>query len=59
MSLGLAVEPHMLTPEVLTLVREGTNSTCVELDQRGHSSLNGLTSVKEGIQASKAPKCQL
>ena len=31
----------------------------VDLDQRGCPSINGLTSIREGIRAFRAPKCRL
>ena len=57
--LGRRRPPSIQSPEVLTPVGEGSKSTCADLGRRGHLSLNGLTSVGEGTQASRAPKCRL
>ena len=46
------------SPKVPTPVREGNKSICANLSQRGCPSLNGPTSVEEGIQAFRAPKCR-
>ena len=56
---GLAVGPCMQSLEAPTLVKEGSKSICVDLSWRGHLSLNEPTSIKEGIQICRAPKCQL
>ena len=51
--------PSIQSPEVSTSVEEGSKSTCGNLGWKGHLSLDGPTSIKEGIQASRASKCRL
>ena len=41
----------MQSPEVPTLVEEGSKSICADLGRRGHLSLNEPTSVGEGIKS--------
>ena len=41
----------MQTPEVSTSVREGNKSTCVDIDWRGHLSLNEPTSIRADIKS--------
>ena len=41
----------MQSPKVPTSIGEGNKSICTDLNQRGHLSLNELTSVGEGIKS--------